>query len=86
MDINPKDLGHPHLHKIGQIGAAERPQPMANTVGLDRLIAFEEQDRLQEAVAGRVTVIYRNQIGAGGLPQIGGRDIGIIGNFAQNLL
>ncbi len=85
MDIDAEHFRDAHLHEIGHVAAALLPEPMADPVGLHRLITLEEQDRLDEAQAGRVTVEHGRDIGAGGLAQIGVRGIGFIRDFAQDL-
>ena len=71
VDIDAKNLAHAHLHEIGQIPFTLFPQVMAHTVGLHGLIAFEIQDRLQQPVAGGVTLVNRHQIGTCRLDQVG---------------
>ena len=86
VDVDAKDLGHAHLHEIGHVAPPLAPQPVADAIGLQRLEALEEQDRLQEPVTGRVAVMHGNQIGARRRPQIGVGRMGGVGDFAQDLL
>ena len=86
VDIDAEHFGDPHLHEIRQIAAVVFPQPMADAVGLHRLISLEEQQRLDEPQTGRIAVKHRCQIDTGGLAQIGLGRIGLIGDFTQDLL
>ena len=71
VDVDAENLAHPHLEEIGQITVPLFPQEMPDAIGLNRLIAFEIQDRLHQPVAGRITLIHRHQIGARSVDQIG---------------
>ena len=57
---------------------------MAHAVGLNGLIAFEVEDRLQEPVAGRVALKDGHQVGARGLNQRGLGLISAINDLAQD--
>lgn len=86
MEINARSLAYPHLREIDQIAAPRLPLPMPDAAGLRRRIALEEQDRFQKAVTGRVAVKQGYQIGPRRRGQIGVIFMGLIGDFAQNLL
>ena len=58
---------------------------MADAVGLDSLIALEEEKRLQESVAGRIAFVNGHEIGSGCGTDFRVVVIGLIRNLAQNL-
>lgn len=86
VDVDSEHLGHAHLEKAGHVAAPLAPQPMRNAVSLKRLKSLEEQQRQDIAVAGRITVIDRHDIGARGGPDIGIAAIGPVADFPQDLL
>ena len=63
MDVDPEDLGRAHLDEIGHVLAALLPEPVADPVALQRLEALEEQQRLQIAMAGRIALEHREDVG-----------------------
>ena len=63
MDVDPEHLRGPHLDEIGHVLAPPRPEPVADAVALQRLEPLEEQQRLQIAVAGRVALEDRQDVG-----------------------
>jgi len=85
VDIDAKLFRNPHLEKIGHVAASLQPQPMRHAIRLQRLKSLEEHQRLQESVAGRVTVIDRCDIGPRRQSQRFVIGIGRIANFADQL-
>jgi hypothetical protein len=86
MDVDAKGLADPHLNKIGHVPATLAPEPMSDAIGLHGLIALEEKDRLQEAVAGRITLIHCHEVCPGGRAEFGILGIGLIRDLSQELL
>ena len=84
VDIDPENLADPHLHEIGQVPASAGPEVMRHAVGLHRLIALEVEDRLQEPVAGRITFVDRDEIGARRFHQPRVRGIGLLDHLAHH--
>ncbi len=66
MDIHSEDLGHTALQVFGQMHPAALPQPMCEAIGLDGLVALEEQERREKVRAGRIAVAHGGQISQGG--------------------
>jgi hypothetical protein len=62
---------HPALQVEGQGLAALAPQPVDDAVGLQGQEALEEQERLDIALAGRIALEHRHQVGLGGGDQAG---------------
>ena len=62
LNIDPKNLGHTHLNEECQLFAIMFPQPMRNTVALDRLKTLKKQQRLDKPVTGRIPLENRNDI------------------------
>ncbi len=86
MDIHAEQLGGPHLHEISHVAATVREQPMRDPVALQRLKPLEEQQRLDQPVAGRVALVHGHQIGPRRLPQGGIGSKGFLGDLTQKLL
>ena len=63
MDVDAEDLRGPHLDEVGHVPAPLLPEPVADPVALERLEALEEQQRLQIAVARRIAVEDREDVG-----------------------
>lgn len=86
VDIDAEGFRHAHLHEIGQVLPSVRPEPVAHAIGLNRLIALEEEDRLQEAMAGGVALVDGDHVGPRHLPELRIRRIGLVRDLAQDLL
>ena len=71
VDVHAEHLGDAALNLIGQMQAAAPPQPVAETIGLDGIIALEEQKRRQQVGAGRIAVAHRREIGQRRLLDVG---------------
>ena len=65
MDVDLEQLRHAALQVEGQRLAALAPQPVRHAVGLQGQEALEEQERLHVALAGRVALEHRLQVGLG---------------------
>ena len=63
MNVDGGDHRRPALQVIGEVLAAQVPQPVRHAVRLDRLIAFEIEQRVDVAVAGRVAVEGGDDVG-----------------------
>jgi hypothetical protein len=63
MDVDPEDLRGAHLEIVRHVLALVHPEPARDPMALQRLEALEEQDRLQVAVAGRVALVDRQDVG-----------------------
>src|SRR3546814_3525903 len=76
-DVCSSDLFRgPALQQEGHGLTVLVPQPVGDTMGLDRLEALEEQQRLQEAAAGGIALVHRHEVGA---PRIADVGVGIHG-------
>src|SRR3546814_7486618 len=64
MDVDVEDFRGPALQQEGHGLTVLVPQPVGDTMGLDRLEALEEQQRLQEAAAGGIALVHRHGVGA----------------------
>ncbi len=69
IDIGLEDAGGPALQIERQVAASPVPQPVRQTVRLDGMEAFEEEHRLDVAVAGRVAIVDRRDVAAHGLAE-----------------
>ncbi len=72
VDVGLEDLRRPALQVKREIAAPPAEQPVGDTMRLDRVVALEEQHRLDEPVGGRVAVDHRGGVGAHGLGDGGG--------------
>ena len=84
VDVDAEDLGDPHLEEIGEVMLAVLPEPVRDAVALRGLIALEVEDRLKQAMAGRVAVVDRDEIGAGRLENTGIIGEGLVRDLAQD--
>ena len=64
MDVGLEHLGGAALQIEGEITLAVAPQPMGQPVRLDGVEALEIQERLDEALAGRVAFVDGGDVGA----------------------
>ncbi len=86
MDVDAEGLADPHLDEVGHVAPAGAPQPVPDAIGLHGLIALEEQDGLEIAVAGRIAFVDGHQVGPGRGTKVGLVGIGLVGDFAEDLL
>ena len=82
MGVDAEQLGDPALQKQRQLPAFAEPQPIFHPLRLDRLESLEKEQRLQMGAAGRIALIDRDQIGAGGGGDIGGLGVAFIEDLA----
>mmetsp|Transcript_17 Transcript_17/g.32 ORF Transcript_17/g.32 Transcript_17/m.32 type:complete len:206 (-) Transcript_17:350-967(-) len=62
VNVDAKDLTGAHLDEVGQVRTPLAPQPIADAIGLHRLITFKIEDRLQQTMTRRITIVDRAQI------------------------
>ena len=84
MNIDPEGLRCPHLNEVGHVRPTPPPQPVRQSITLEGLEPFEEEQRLQIAVAGRVTLIDGNDISAGRYKDLGIILIGLIRQLTED--
>ena len=56
MDVGLEHVGGPALQVKGEVALAIAPQPMGQSMGLHRVEALEIEERLDEALGGRVAL------------------------------
>lgn len=86
MNVHTEHFRDPHLNKISKIDPATAPKPVSDPICLDGLIALEEKNGLQEAMARRITIIDRNQIGTRSLSEIRIDGVRLVRYLTQYLL
>ena len=83
MQVEAKDLAHPHLNEIGQIKAFPKPKPMGQAVRLKRLVALEVEEGLHKAVASGVQFHHRGEVRFGNLQKFRRFPIGLLRDFPK---
>ncbi len=83
VDVHLEQLRAAALQVEGERLAPVAPQEMGDAVGLDGEVALEEQERLQIALAGRVALEHRAEVGLGRGDDVRVGRIGVVADLAQ---
>ena len=84
MDVDAERLGGPHLDETRHVLAAACPEPTRDPEALKRLKPLEEQQGLDEPVAGGVALVDRRDVRAGGPAQFRRGVMGLVGDLAED--